>query len=46
MTGEDSWYNSIGVGVDIDRSVRLFISRRLDTGEADPVIYARVAAMM
>jgi len=46
MTGEDSWYNSIGVGVDIDRSVRLFISRRLDRSEADPVIYARFAAIM
>jgi hemolysin activation/secretion protein len=44
LIGDDCWYSSIGVGVDIDRSFRLFMAKRLDIGEQDPVFYARFSA--
>ncbi len=44
IVGEDDWYSSISVGVDFSRSFRMFLSRRLDSGDHDPVIYARFSA--
>jgi len=43
-TGDDSWKNSIGVGVDFDRSLKIFLSQRLDEKDQDPVFYARFSA--
>jgi len=45
LTGDDRWYSSIGVGVDVARGLSLFISKRLDEGGHDPVIYARFLTM-
>jgi hypothetical protein len=44
MSGEDDWNSSIGFGVDFDRSIRMFISKRLDRDESDPIFYARFSA--
>jgi len=46
MAGDDDWYSSIGIGADISRSFRLFLSKRLDSGDHDPVIYARFSAVV
>jgi hypothetical protein len=39
--GGSSWYSSLGIGIDIDRSLRLFMSKRLDRSGDNPVFYAR-----
>lgn len=44
LVGEDSWYNSIGFGIDFNRSFRMFISKRLDLADQNPVFYARFSA--
>lgn len=44
MAGNDDWNGSIGVGVDIDRGFRIFLSKRLDEQDRDPVFYARFSA--
>lgn len=44
ITGEDTWYSAISVGVDFSRSFRIFVSKRLDDSDADPIIYARFSA--
>lgn len=44
--GTDDWCSSLSVGIDIDRSFRLFISKRLDVSDEDPVIYARFSAVV
>ncbi len=45
ITGKDTWYSAISVGVDFSRSFRIFISKRLDDSNADPIIYARFSAV-
>jgi len=44
MAGNDNWNSSIGFGVDIDRGFRVFLSKRLDQKDKDPVFYARFSA--
>ncbi len=44
LTGDNSWYSSIGIGVDFDRSIKLFLSKRLDLGSKDPIVYARFSS--
>lgn len=46
LTGDDAWYGSIGIGIDLDRNMRLFLSKRLDDADADPIFYARFSAVM
>ena len=46
ITGEDTWYSAIGVGVDFSRSFRIFVSKRLDDSDANPIIYARFTAVV
>lgn len=46
MEGNDSWKSSVGVGIDIDRSFRVFLSKRLDQKDKDPVFYARFSAAL
>lgn len=45
MTGDDTWYSALSIGVDFSRSFRIFVSKRLDNSDADPVIYARFSAV-
>jgi hypothetical protein len=45
VTGADTWYSALGVGIDFSRSFRIFISKRLDDSGADPVFYARFSAV-
>jgi hypothetical protein len=45
ITGEDTWYSAISVGIDISRSFRIFVSKRLDDADANPIIYARFSAV-
>ncbi|MEE9443122.1 MAG: BamA/TamA family outer membrane protein [candidate division Zixibacteria bacterium] len=39
------WHSSISVGVEIDRSVKIFFSKRLDRDDRDPMFYARFVAV-
>jgi len=45
ISGNDTWYSAISVGVDFSRSFRIFISKRLDDSDADPIFYARFSAV-
>lgn len=44
LSSDGTWYSSIGIGVDFQKSVRLFIAKRLDRSGEDPVFYARFTA--
>jgi len=44
LSGGGSWYSSIGFGVDFQKSIRLFVAKRLDKSGKDPVFYARFMA--
>jgi hypothetical protein len=44
ITGENKWYSSIGLGVDLNRNVKIFMAQRLDVSDKDPVFYARFSA--
>lgn len=43
LSNGQPWYSSIGIGLDFQKHVRLFVSKRLDRSGDDPVIYARFA---
>lgn len=45
ITGKDTWYSAISIGIDFSRSFRIFVSKRLDDSSADPKIYARFSAV-
>ncbi len=45
ITGKDTWYSALSVGLDFSRSFRVFISKRLDDSSADPIFYARFTAV-
>ncbi len=45
IAGKDTWYSAISVGMDFSRSFRIFISKRLDDSDADPIFYARFSAV-
>lgn len=38
------WKSSLGIGIDFDRSIRVFMSKRLDNDDDNPVFYARFCA--
>ena len=46
ITGDNQWSSSIGIGIDFNRSVRVFLSKRLDIGDNDPIFYARFSAVL
>jgi hypothetical protein len=46
VAGDDRWYSSISLGLDLDRSFRIFISKRLDRSDEDPIFYARFTAVV
>lgn len=46
LSGNDPWYSAIGVGVCFDPSFRVFVSKRLDRADEDPIIYARLTAQV
>jgi outer membrane protein assembly factor BamA len=41
LSGGDPWYSSIGIGIAFEPSFKIFVSKRLDRSDADPIIYAR-----
>lgn len=45
LSGHGSWYSSIALGVDFQKSIRLFFAKRLDKSGEDPVFYARFTAL-
>lgn len=45
MATGDKWHSSISVGVDIDRNLKIFLSKHLDRDDRDPVFYARFVAV-
>ena len=43
ISGNDPWYSSIGIGIAFEPSFKIFVSKRLDRSNADPIIYARLS---
>ncbi|MDD4050588.1 MAG: BamA/TamA family outer membrane protein [candidate division Zixibacteria bacterium] len=43
LSGNDPWYSSIGVGIAFEPSFKIFLSKRLDRSNEDPIIYARLS---
>jgi hypothetical protein len=44
LSGDDPWYSSIGVGIAFEPSFKIFVSKRLDRADENPIIYARLSA--
>lgn len=44
LSGENSWCGAISIGICFEENLKLFISRRLDREDEDPIFYARFSA--
>ncbi len=45
VAGDKAWYSSVGLGIAFEPSFRIFVAKRLDKADENPIIYARFSAV-
>ena len=44
VAGDNAWYSSVGIGMAFEPNFKIFVAKRLDKADENPIIYTRFSA--